>query len=265
MVKDRSLKVIFDQDPELYDEMRPGYPEELIEDILSISKIHQDGRILEIGSGTGQATMPFAKRGYSILCLEIGENLASFATEKFRDYPKVEIKTVSFEEWEPQGEYFDLVISASAFHWIPPEMAYPKVAQVLKDSGCIVVFTHHRPYPYDDFFYKMQKVYKSVVPEWEDPTKGKTSEDTISSTEEYMNNTGLFEKVTVKRYLWSQEYSAEQHLKLLNTYSDHRNLEEEKRQRLFNELREFIKQEYGGKVTRPYLTVLYIAKKRKEE
>jgi len=61
-----SLRTIFDQAALDYDEVRPGYPEELIEDVISISDIPKDGRILEIGCGTGQATISFARRGYSI-------------------------------------------------------------------------------------------------------------------------------------------------------------------------------------------------------
>ncbi len=66
-----SRKTVFDQAARDYDEVRPGYPQELIEDIISISAIPEDGRILEIGCGTGQATIPFAKRGYSMTCLDI--------------------------------------------------------------------------------------------------------------------------------------------------------------------------------------------------
>jgi len=46
-----SLRTIFDQAALDYDEVRPGYPEELIEDVISISDISKDGRILEIGCG----------------------------------------------------------------------------------------------------------------------------------------------------------------------------------------------------------------------
>ena len=61
-----SLRTIFDQAALDYDDVRPGYPGELIEDVISISAIPKDGRILEIGCGAGQATIPFAKRGYLI-------------------------------------------------------------------------------------------------------------------------------------------------------------------------------------------------------
>ena len=102
MVQGTERRNVFDEVPELYDEVRPGYPEQLFEDIVSLSGIPSGGRILEIGCGTGQATLPFAERGYHILCLEIGKNLAVRARSNLRDYPNVEVKTVSFEDWEPE-------------------------------------------------------------------------------------------------------------------------------------------------------------------
>jgi len=257
-----SRKTVFDQAACDYDEVRPGYPQELIEDIISISAIPEDGRILEIGCGTGQATIPFAKRGYSMTCLDIGKELAALAAKNCRQYPKVHIHTVSFEEWKPEMNSFDIVISATAFHWIPPEIAYPKAAQVLKDSGYIAIFSNLHPTPYTGFFQAVQKVYRSVVPEWKDPRNGPSTEKKINSTEAYINSTDLFEKVLMKRYPWTKEYNTDEYLKLLNTYSGHRNLEEDKRSRLFKGIGELIQNERGGTITRPYLAVLYIAMKK---
>lgn len=259
---ERVTRTIFDQAALDYDEVRPGYPEELIEDVISISAIPKDGRILEIGCGTGQATIPFAKRGYSMTCLEIGKELAALAAQKCRQYPKVHIHTISFEDWQPEENAFDLVISATAFHWIPPEIGYPKAAKVLKNSGYIAVFWNLHPTPYMGFFREVQKVYRKVIPGWKDPSKGPSVEKKIKVMEDYINGTGLFGKVSVKTYPWTKEYNTQEYLKLLNTYSDHRNLEEAKRARLFRGILELIENKYGGTITRPYLTVLYIAKKR---
>ena len=63
---DRSKRVAFEEVADLYQEVRPGYPEELVEDILSLSGIASDGRILEIGCGPGNATVAFARRGYRV-------------------------------------------------------------------------------------------------------------------------------------------------------------------------------------------------------
>ena len=68
-MKDTSLKYSFDEAASIYAEVRPQYPEEMIEAIIARSSLKSDGRILEVGVGTGQITLPFAKRGYSILGL----------------------------------------------------------------------------------------------------------------------------------------------------------------------------------------------------
>ena len=256
-----SCNTIFDQIAEDYDEVRPGYPQELIQDIISISAIPEDGRILEIGCGTGQATIPFAKYGYSITCLEIGKRLAALAAKNCQKYPNVHVHLESFEEWKTEMNLFDLVMSATAFHWIAPEIAYPKAAQVLKESGYIAIFSNLHPTPYTGFFQAVQKVYRSVVPEWKDPTSKPSVEDKIKSREDYINRTGLFEKVLVKQYPWEKEYKADQYIKLLNTYSDHQCLERKRKTKLFSKIRDLINNDYGGIITRPYLTVSYIAKK----
>jgi SAM-dependent methyltransferase len=64
MMEERNrLRATFDRVAPLYDEARPTYPEELFDDVVSLSGIPPGGRILEIGCGTGQATVLFARRG----------------------------------------------------------------------------------------------------------------------------------------------------------------------------------------------------------
>jgi hypothetical protein len=66
----------------------------------------------------------------------------------------------------------------------------------------------------------------------------------------------------VRTYPWEQRYTAEQYLGVLDTYSNHRSLEPDKRVRLFDAIRDLIEKKYGGAVVKEYLAVLYIAKKR---
>src|SRR5215210_6779159 len=136
MADDRNrLRTTFDEAASLYDEVRPGYPEELFDEVVSLSGIPAGGRILEIGCGTGQATVPFARRGYRILCIELGENMAAVARRNLEGYPQTKVLTGAFEEWPLQDEAFDVAISATAFHWLNPATAYPKVAGALRDGG----------------------------------------------------------------------------------------------------------------------------------
>ena len=263
MSKETTLRTVFNQIAHDYDEVRPGYPEELIAEVISLSRIPDGGSILEIGCGTGQATIPFAKRGYSMLCLDIGEELAALAREKCREvYPNVEIQVQSFEDWDPKRKTFDLAVSATAFHWIPPEIGYPKVARVLKAEGGLAFFWNYHPTPYTDFFRAVQKVYRRVVPEWSDPSEGPSTDEKIRTTIAAINRTGKFEEVIVKRYPWSHVFAKNDYLKLLNSFSEHRNLEPDRREALFNGIGTVIAEEFGGAITRPYLSVLYFARKR---
>jgi len=252
----------FDEASREYDEVRPSYPDKLIKDIIRISKIPEEGKILEVGCGTGQATIRFAEQSYPMTCLDIGKNLVKIAREKCKNYPNVTIHNISFENWQPEKKgAFDLLISGTAFHWIPLEIAYPKAAEVLKDTGSIALFWNMHPTPYTGFFQDVQRVYHRVVPEWTDPKNSPGTEKKILEKKNYIDGTGLFERVKVRRYPWSRTYSTDQYLKLLDTYSDHRSLQKDRRNQLYKGIRTLINEEYGGIVARPYLSVLFIARK----
>src|SRR3712207_1488740 len=95
MTEERNrLRATFDQVAPLYDETRPTYPEALFDDVVSLSGVPPVGRILEVGCGPGRATVPLARRGFHILCIELGENLAAAARRKVAAYPHVEVRKI---------------------------------------------------------------------------------------------------------------------------------------------------------------------------
>ena len=88
-------------------------------DIVEYSGINHDSHALEVGIGTGQATLPFLKMNCKITAIELGEDLASFSRKKFEKYENFNIVNLAFEDYECPDCSFDIVYSASAFHWIP--------------------------------------------------------------------------------------------------------------------------------------------------
>ena len=62
------LRSTFDAVATLYDQARPGHPERLFDDLASLSGTEPGAKVLEIGCGTAQATVPLARRGYHVLC-----------------------------------------------------------------------------------------------------------------------------------------------------------------------------------------------------
>src|SRR5262249_10852602 len=118
----------FNEVAALYDEVRPGYSAEIIDTIVALAGLSPGARILEIGCGTGQITVPMAARGYAITALEPGEALAALAERKCRPYPRVEIVRTSLEAWAPPPASFDLVLAAQSFHWIEPRWGCERAA-----------------------------------------------------------------------------------------------------------------------------------------
>jgi SAM-dependent methyltransferase len=138
------LRRTFEEVPELYDCARPSYPAQVFDDLAALAQLPAAARIVEIGCGTGQATVPLAERGYHITCVELGERLAAVARRKLSVYPTVEVVNADFETWKPSHGEFDAAISFTAFHWIDPELRYERSASVLRLGGALaVVGTKH--------------------------------------------------------------------------------------------------------------------------
>ncbi len=128
----------------IYEEIRPSYPEELIHDIITITNIKSEDRILEIGAGTGKATIQFANKGYQIRAIEIGEDMAAILKDKCFDYSNVTIDVASFEDWiNTKDQKYDMIYSAQAFHWINKDIKYQKCYELLKDDAYLVLYWYN--------------------------------------------------------------------------------------------------------------------------
>jgi SAM-dependent methyltransferase len=260
------LRTTFDEAASLYDEVRPSYPEDLFDDIVSLSGIPAGGRILEIGCGTGQATVPFARRGYRIVCIELGENMAAVARRNLEGYPNAEVRTGVFEESPLQEGAFDLAISATAFHWLDPAVAYPKTARALRDRGSLALFwnVHVHSDASEGFFEATQRIYEREAPEIVGPEdyKGLPRSHQVPDRTEEIQNTGFFGSILARHYRWDETYDAEGYLRVLSTYSGHRSLNDDTRERLFRGIVDLIDNRFGGRIVKGYLTTLYVAKRK---
>ena len=95
----RQLRTTFSEAAELYDRMRPGYPRAVFEELAEFGRLGPGSRVLEIGCGTGQATLPLAQRGYRVTAVELGAELAAIARRKLASFPGVEVVVSAFEDW----------------------------------------------------------------------------------------------------------------------------------------------------------------------
>ena len=246
------LKTTFNTAPVLYEDVRPGYPTELIRDVIDLSGLEDNNRVLEIGCGTGKATRPFAERRYELVCLDIGADLIAVARESLKEFPNVSFVEQAFEEWESNGK-FDLIISATAFHWVDPKIRYLRASEVLKSNGFLAVFSNQHVRKDEGFFAESQSLYdKYYVPL---TTNRPTHATDFPGVEAF--------QYPIKRvYPWTQTYSSEQYIKLLGTYSGHIALSEENKRLLFEGITNLIETKYNGRITKCYEAVLDLRQRR---
>jgi len=255
-------RATFDTAALRYDRARPGYPAALFADVVALSGIPPSGRILEIGCGTGQATLPFARRGYRIVCVELGPHLAALARHNLAAFPDVEVRVGAFEETPLAPASFDLAIAASSFHWLDPAVALPKIAAALKPGGAIALFWNRHVWTEASapFFEAVQEVYRRETPELDRTWRPlPRPEEVPTPVAREIEETGRFGPVTVQRYPWEATYDAEGYVNLLGTYSDHLRQAPAARDRLFRGIADLINTRFGGEISKGYLTVLYLA------
>ena len=129
----------FNEQADYYDKFRLDYPEELVKTIIDKANLTAGSKLLEIGSGTGRATLQFADFGFEIVCIEPAIALIEIAKTKLKD-KNIEFMGSTFEDYAEPSEYFDVIISAQAFHWVTQPLGYEKCSKVLKKGGCLVPF-----------------------------------------------------------------------------------------------------------------------------
>jgi SAM-dependent methyltransferase len=231
----RELRTTFDAAAEVYERARPSYPDELFDDLVELAGLKARSRVVEIGCGTGKATLPLAGRGLRITCVELGTSLAAIAQRKLALFPGVQIVNADFETWRPERADYDAVVAFTAFHWIPRELRYLKSAAVLREGGALAVaMTHHvLPEDADSFFLEAQADYDAVGVGGDPPGPP----ESVSGVGAEMEASGLFRVADERRYSWDVVYTADEYIDVLSTFSSTIAMEEAKRTRLFDLLR----------------------------
>lgn len=245
---------------EAYQQVRPRYPQAVIERVVDIAQLCADSTLLEVGCGPAIATPAFATIGCRIVCVEPNPDFYRLAQQTCVPYPNVEIQNCSFEEWELEPEKFDAILAASSFHWIAPEVGYPKAAAALRPNGYLILLWNKELQPQYEVFQQLSEVYQTHA-----PSLSRTYED--SATQAAILNqlgqmaieSGYFKDMVSGHMEVEVTYSVAQYLLLLNTYSPHLKLDPAIKQPLFAGLRQVLEQN-GDTIQLSYVSAFHIAR-----
>lgn len=251
------LRTTFGEDAARYDRARPGYPPQLFDDLSALAGA--GSRVLEIGCGTGQATRDLARLGCSVVAVELSADMAAFATRNLAGFPAVEVVVSAFEDWPLPSSKFDLALSATAFHWIDPEIRMVKAVDSVRVGGAVaLVYTAHIAGGTSQFFVDVQQCYERFDPDTPPDLRLPSASELPTSSAEFERSPRLG-PASFHRYEWDITYSTSEYLDLLLTYSKHRALPPAAQDGLLTCISNLIDNHYGGTITKRYLTELAIA------
>jgi SAM-dependent methyltransferase len=232
----RRLAATFDQAAADYDRTRPVCPPALFDDLLAVTGLAPGDRVVEIGPGTGQATVPLAERGLAVTGVGPGEALAAIARRRLAGFPNAHVVTSTFEAWEPEGGPFDAVVAVNCLHWVDPALRYRKPAEVLRDGGHLAVASTRWATAPDAerFWADVQEDYGAVGYEGGPPPPP----DAIGPWHLPPDAEPFFEEVAARRYpSLRRVYSAEEYLAQLGTQSGPAQLGDERRAEFLDRVR----------------------------
>ena len=257
-----ALRLTFDTAAERYDRVRPLYESEIFDDLATLADLEPGSRILAIGCGSGQATLPLAERGYRIVAVELGARFAEIARRKLAAHEDVEVVVAPFEDWELPDEPFDAVVSANAFHWVDPTVRVTKAAEALRSGGSLAVIeTWHRPIASVGVLDRFRACHEQWTSE-PAPVFGPDASDDTSEAMPDIEASGLFDEIAVRRFSSTREYSTEEHHQLLLTFSNVLALDAERQAGLVGCIDEVVDADLGGRLLESAQTRLIVARKR---
>lgn len=251
----REQRSVFGEVAELYERVRPGYPAGLVDDVMAFAPA---GRALEVGAGTGQATVAFAGRGVEVLALEPDQRMAALAQRRLVGLPAT-VEVATFEAHPITAAAFALVYSATAWHWVDPEVGYHRAAEALQADGALALFWNTSD-AVGELHARLDPVYAEHAPELHRDFRTEEPEQRDLRRAQEIAGSGLFGPVAVRRYSWSEAYDTDRYLALLQTYSNHRLLPDDRRGRLLAAVAETI-EATGGAVTVDYITLCCLARR----
>ena len=254
----RDPRLTFGDVVDLYDEIRPTYPEALFDTLFASLPARPE--VVEVGPGTGQATKDLLARGARVHAIEISPSMATrlranLPTERLR------VSVGDFEAIDIAAESADAVFSSSAYHWISPAAQLDRPAQILRSDGVLAIVEGIQVDSPEDrgFYAAAQPIYEryGLVHRGEAAPPRSDVDPKIHGA---IAGDPRFADIEVHRWDQDRTYTASEYRKLILTFSDTNMMDPGDRQGLVDDIEAFINEHFDGHVTRPIVISLTTAR-----
>jgi SAM-dependent methyltransferase len=218
--------------------------------------------LLEVGCGPGTATVAFAALGCRIVAIEPNSEFCRLARKACEAFEGVEVLTTSLEEWDVQPECFDAVVAATSFHWIPPEIGYPKAARALQPNGWLILLWNKELQPPVETHEALRTILRRHALRLDRPYEDAgTVARILEILGQPLEDSPLFQAVHRGQVLVERSLSIDDYLTLQSTYSPFLALDPDVQAALTSDLRRALQQIHGDTVPLTYTSAYQMAQR----
>jgi len=239
-----------------YAAARPGYPDRVYDILRDRGQLGPSSRVLEIGAGTGQATKRLVALSAHVVAVEPNDALADVLRAELKTAQGLEVIDAAFEDADLATSSFDLVVAATAFHWLDPDQAFPKIALALRPGGWLALWWNvfgdpDQPNPLHD---ATQPLLGDLSVGPGGGTYALEVADRVSDLASH-----AFRDIEHEAIRWTLDLDATQARQLYATYSNIARLPDAQRVSILDEIQRIAEQEFGGRIERRMVTPIYTA------
>jgi ubiquinone/menaquinone biosynthesis C-methylase UbiE len=267
---DRSRRLSFGSVAEQYDRHRPSYPPEMVDAVIEYGHAEPGDPILDVGAGTGRATLLFAERGYELTAIEPDSEMAAVASKRAATAGRtIELLNTDFEQAQLPGAAFQILISGTAWHWVNSTTRNALAARVLRPGGALAPFWNRPQWNDNPLREQFDRIYHAVEDEFAAAPGGVMSPfgapPQLRNAAEWLKQEFIgsseFTDIDARVYRWQRPYTTDEFIGLLGTHSDHITLPDAPREKLYAEIRAVL-DGAGGSFELTYQTLLCLARRR---
>ena len=167
----------------------------------------------------------------------------------------------TFEDFPAQDASYDLVYSGTAFHWISPDVAYKKTAQLLRAGGALALFWNLMPEFEKGDEQFLRTVFDELAPHLNESTFGTLPVEAIDEGIAELSMQSEFEDFVHHRFRWDWSTTSTSFCQLLDTFANFQILEPALKEQLFARIAEYVESARSGTLVCRYTTILNMARR----
>lgn len=148
-MSDTKVSQQYDRLAAIYDQRWHTYLTNTLQFLKQWIAISKTDYILDVGCGTGyfEQLLLTENAQQSVVGVDISTEMLKIAKQKFSFHPNYQFHQTSVNNLPFDNGYFDLVVSASAFHYFEqPQIALLEMKRVVKPQGKIIILDWCRDY-----------------------------------------------------------------------------------------------------------------------